>query len=111
LEQNEDDDDIDPAEYVAAVHAIKALGDESLLAAHPELADPQTMREIREEVFNMFGSTGITRRDLVVFVANNPWIHTPLVQEFLFQAVKNYRAERKTRTAAALRAAKSRKTR
>jgi hypothetical protein len=109
LKRDEDDDDIDPAEYAAAVYAIKALGDESLLAAHPELADPQTMREMREEVFGMFGSTGITRRDLVTFVATNPWVHTPLAQEFLFQAVKNYRAERKSK-AAALQAAKSRNT-
>jgi hypothetical protein len=89
----------DPAAFAARVRAIKALGDKHLLLAHPELADPETMREMRAEVFNMFGSTGITRQELVVFVANNPWIHTPMAQEFLYQAVKNYSAERKAKRA------------
>jgi hypothetical protein len=117
MEQNEDEttqptaDGVDPAEYAASVYALKALGDQSLLAAHPELADPETMRTMREGVPEMFGAAGVSEQDLVAFVANNPWVHRPLAQEFLFQAAKNYRALRKSKPAAALRAANQGKQR
>jgi hypothetical protein len=96
-------------QYVAQVEALKAEGDLSLLHAHPELADPKTLRDMQDGVKQMFGAAGISHQDLLTFVANNPWIHAPLAQEFLYHAVKNYRAERKTRTTAALQATKSRR--